>query len=222
MKLLSVGLLLALACCCLAEPHCHTVELMNCLDIGINWLHTLPKRSIPATDSELETMCQELDKAFNCAYKFRDTCMTPLQKEVIALLVEGVIGLKEDFCKPGSDLRAKYLNHASCLNKVSQSDDIKAQIEYLLAILEMSDKVPLKDRLTFECCGYAKVTNAFTKMGTDTCGKEAVDTAAELISLAFAQLPDVVCNGFDGEADECKVVLPPDGSKPSEDLKKTA
>lgn len=64
--------------------------------------------------------------------------------------------------------------------------------------------------------------NAFLKLGTDNCGKEAVDAAEEIIAVAVAQLPEVVCNGFDGNEDKCKAVLPPEGSKPTNAVQEMA
>lgn len=67
--------------------------------------------------------------------------------------------------------------------------------------------------------GYAKIMNSFIKLGKENCGEEAVSAAQELIGLAVAQLPEVVCGGYDGEEDRCKSILPPEGSKPSDNVK---
>ncbi|XP_054714584.1 uncharacterized protein LOC129224188 [Uloborus diversus] len=222
MKLLfCAGFLLAISAPILADPPCHMSELMGCVQIGIDWLHSLPPKSIPETEQDVDAMCTEITKAFDCAIKFRESCMTPLEKEVVLLVVEGALDLQKDFCTKGSASRGKYMTHSVCLNKVSHMEEIKTQIEYLLAVLENARNVKATDAVNYGCCGYRKFYNSFLKLTTDTCGKEAVDATQELISAAVAQLPDVACSGYTGEEDKCKAILPPEGSKPSSDANGT-
>ncbi|XP_055937838.1 uncharacterized protein LOC129967166 [Argiope bruennichi] len=220
--LLSLGLTLVLATLTLAEPPCHTSELMACVDIVINWSHTLPKRSLPVSEDEVKVECEAFTKAMDCAFKFRDSCVTPLQKEVLGLVIEGAQEFVKDFCTVGSATRLRYLEHAPCLNKVSQSDETKTQMEYALAVVESLNKQSEKDFIMYSCCGYRKIYNAFLKMGKDTCGKESVDPVLDMIRLVAAQLPDVICNGIEGNEDRCVALLPADGSKVSADAQKTA
>ncbi|GBL96442.1 hypothetical protein AVEN_43751-1 [Araneus ventricosus] len=223
MKLiLSLGLTLVFATLTLADPACHTSELMACVDIVIDWAHTLPKRSLPVTDDEVKVACDALNKAIACGFKFRDNCVTPLQKEVLSLVIEGGQEFVNDFCSSGSGTRQRYLDNAPCLNKVSQSDDTKEQMEYALAVVESLTKQKEKDLIMYSCCGYRKIYNKFLKMGSDTCGKESVDPVLDMIRLVAAQLPDVVCNGIEGNEDRCVALLPADGSKVSPDAQKTA
>lgn len=52
-------------------------------------------------------------------------------------------------------------------------------------------------------------------MGRSKCGKEATDVVEEIINMSVAQLPEVLCSGYDAEEDKCKSLLPPAGAKPS-------
>ncbi|GFR05251.1 uncharacterized protein TNCT_248441 [Trichonephila clavata] len=220
--LLSLGLTIVLAASALADPQCHTSELMQCIDIVVNWAHTLPKRSLPTTEEEVVVECEAFNKALNCALKFRDNCVTPLQKEVLGLVVEGAIEFVNDFCTPGSNTRKNYLKHAQCLNQVSQSDGVKEQIEYILAIVENMKNQDDKNLIMYSCCGYRKVHSWFLKTGIDTCGNEAVQPVLDMIHLVASQLPDVLCNGMDGSEDRCTALLPAVGSKISAEAKQSA
>ncbi|GIY50567.1 uncharacterized protein CEXT_361781 [Caerostris extrusa] len=220
--LLSLGLTIVLATLVVAEPQCHTSELMQCLDIVINYVHTLPKRSLPVSEQQVGEVCDTLNKGMNCALKFRDNCVTPLQKEILGLVVEGASEFVNDFCTSGSNTRKKYLANAECLNTVSISDETKTQIEYALSLVEYLNKTKHNEIITYVCCGYRKVYNTFLKMATDTCGKEAVDPVLDMIGLVAAQLPDVVCSGVEGNEANCVALLPPAGTKVSAEAKKTA
>ncbi|GFT94298.1 uncharacterized protein NPIL_607721 [Nephila pilipes] len=220
--LLSLGLTIVFAASVFADPPCHTSEIMQCVDIALNWAHSLPKRSLPTTEEEIDVGCEENNKAMNCALKYRDDCVTPLQKEVLDMVVEGAIKSVKDFCTPGSNMRKSYLKHASCLNQVSQSDGVKEQIEYILAIVENMKNQDNKNMIMYSCCGYRKVHSWFLKTGIDTCGNEAVQPVLDMIHAVASQLPDVLCNGMDGSEDKCTALLPPLGSKVSAEAKKTA
>ncbi|KAG8192230.1 hypothetical protein JTE90_014089 [Oedothorax gibbosus] len=219
---ITLGIILALSCSVFADPQCHTSEFMQCVDIAVNWLHTLPKQSLPETDDEIVYECQELTKAIECGLKYKDSCMTPLQKEFVGLLLDGVFEYRDSFCEKGSALRTKYLTHATCLNKVSKSEGVKEQIEYILAVVENMVSQKDSDKIMYACCGYRKIHGEFLKMSLDTCGKEATDMVIEFISMFMAQLPDVLCNSMDGTEDRCQKLLPPPGTKVSSDLKNTA
>lgn len=64
---------------------------------------------MPCSNSFKQISYSELNKAMDCAFGYRDNCTTPLQKELIGLLIEGAIGLEKDFCTPGSNSRASML-----------------------------------------------------------------------------------------------------------------
>ncbi|CAL1276259.1 unnamed protein product [Larinioides sclopetarius] len=213
---------LFLATLTVADPPCHTSELMACIDIVIDWAHTLPKRSVPVSEDEVVIECEAFNKAVDCAFKYRDSCVTPLQKEVLGLVIEGAQQFVTDFCTVGSATRLRYLEQAPCLNKVSQSDETKEQIEYALAVVDSLRNQKDKDLIMYSCCGYRKVYNTFLKMGIDNCGKQSVDPVLDMIKLVAAQLPDVLCNGIEGNEERCVALLPADGSKVSSDAQKTA
>jgi len=219
--LLILGLSIVLPCLVLSNPQCHTSELRQCFDIAINWLHTLPKRSLPVKEPQLEVMCTEFDKLYTCLTKYRDSCLTPMQKEVLGLVTEGVANFNSDSCKPGPD-RIKYLKHAECLNKISQSDEVRDTIEYILAMVEKLKDIENEKKLVYACCGYVTGLGLFTDMGERDCGIEAVEASKEIASVIFAQGPDVLCNGFTASEERCVAMMPPTGTKPSDALKGTA
>ncbi|KAG8192229.1 hypothetical protein JTE90_014088 [Oedothorax gibbosus] len=217
--LLILGLILASSCSVLADPQCHTSEVMQCADIAIQWVQTLPKQSIATTEEDVAYACQELTEAIECALKYKDSCMTPLQKEAVGFLLDGVFEFRDSFCKSGNALRATYLAHATCLNKVSQSEGLKEQIEYSLAVLEGMMTTKNSDKIMYSCCGYRKIRGELCRMVQDTCGQEALDMVMDLIHMVSAQLPDVVCNSIDGNEDRCQQILPAPGTKVSSDMK---
>ncbi|XP_015926685.1 uncharacterized protein [Parasteatoda tepidariorum] len=221
--LLIVGITIALPSMALsAAINCHTSEIMKCVDLGVDWFISLPKRSIPVTVTDVDNMCDNLEKAFECAHKYLDTCLTPMQKEVVDLAVEGVEEFRYQFCSKGSPQRSRYEAHSECLNQVAQLDEVKDHIEYFLAVLENINSIENEKKLMYGCCGYAKGYNIMQDLVKSKCGEETAQADRELLGMIFAQLPDVLCNGFTGNEDRCKAVLPPDGTKPTNALKGTA
>ncbi|XP_015926686.1 uncharacterized protein [Parasteatoda tepidariorum] len=221
MKLfLILGIAIAFPCLVLSD-NCHSSEFCKCVDIALDWLDTLDKGSIPVTENEVETMCTELEKAFTCADKFIDACVTPLQKELIALTTEGLQDFRHKFCAKGSPLAAKYIAHAPCLNKVSQMKEVREGMLYLLAAVEKFKEVPDDKKVTYACCAYGKIHHDSLDLLKNNCDEATVQTDKEFTEMIFGQLPEVICNGFTGKEEKCKAVLPPPGSTPSESLKGT-
>lgn len=50
------------------------------------------------------TISRKADESITCYNKYRDSCMTPMQKEVIQYFVEGMMDGERELCNPGSDM----------------------------------------------------------------------------------------------------------------------
>lgn len=46
---------------------------------------------------------------------------------------------------------SEYLAHSVCLNKISQMDAVKEQIEYILAVLEKASSVDQSEFISYAC-----------------------------------------------------------------------
>lgn len=205
------------------EPVCHMKEAFDCLDIIVDFINSQPKRSIGQTDEDVDNFCKSANESMSCFNEYRKRCMTPIQQELSDLLVEGIFNLRNQLCGSStSPIRTNYLAHAECLNKVAQSDSTNNNLHYLLAIIERFVALPNSQRINFICCGYGKMYNAIRSDAVNTCGEEATKAGEDFINLSVAQLPRMICTGYDGSSDECKAVLPPDGAKPTDEFKDNA
>ncbi|XP_054714573.1 uncharacterized protein LOC129224178 [Uloborus diversus] len=196
-----------------SEPQCHTTEMWQCSNIAIDWFHTLPPKSIPESEAEIETMCQEGRNTINCFNGYGKRCMSPLQKELAALIFEGAIELYNELCTKGSPSQDKLLKHAPCLNEVFKTEEIKTLLDHILVTFKKSHIVPLQDVLPFTCCGINKSCHKFLGLIRKTCDDEAADLVKDLKLLAVGQLPEALCKEGDGSEEICQQLLPPDDAK---------
>lgn len=215
----AVGICLAILTFGSAVPQCHLAEVFTCMDKPVDFMNSLPRRSLPKTDDDVGKLCKAMGEGITCLDDYRDRCMTPMQREFLALSNEGALELRNKFCgSSASKERTDYLTHAECLNKVTQGEGTNNNLRYLLAIAERFLNLPNSERLNFLCCGYAKMYHKIRSEAVNTCGEEAAQAGDALVQLAIAQFPNMLCTGFDGNSEECTKVLPPDGAKPTDEF----
>lgn len=146
--------------------------------------------------------------------------MTPIQREVLSLSTEGIEDLRNQFCgSSNAKMRTDYLSNVECLNKVIQGEGTNNNLQYLLAISERIFTLPNAQRLNFLCCGYSKMYRNIMSESVSTCGEEATKAGQALVDLAVAQLPNMLCTGYDGNSEQCSKILLPDGAKPTDEFK---
>ncbi|GFQ96771.1 uncharacterized protein TNCT_493591 [Trichonephila clavata] len=153
-----------------------------------------------------------INEAEQCFKNFTVRCMTPLQRELLGFVSEGSEKLLNEYCTPGTDLRANYLKHAPCLNDAhSLQKDCLTDLQAAMETISSSD---FQKRIPMACCGYQRYMTCARNTVEKKCGKAAVDFMQLLLRNAVSRLPDIVCTGYGSENHECHKLLPPPGTQP--------
>jgi len=189
---------------------CHLRELDLCAATLL--VFTQNPSGIATSDNELNKQCGYLREADTCLRNFTRRCTTPLQRELINFVTEGSMRLLKEYCTTGTQLRQSYLKHAPCLNQAQRNQ--KVCIKDLQAALEIVTSVEWDKRIPAGCCAYRRFQGCTENMVESKCGKEAVEFMNLLLRMALSRLPDIVCQGYGPEAQECKSLLPPPGTTP--------
>lgn len=206
-----------------AEPQCHMQEAFSCLDIGIAYINSLPRRSLPKTEEEVDVFCSAENHTLSCLVDFGKRCMTPIQRELVSLIGEGYLDFYDQACvSVPSPIRTNYLAHAECLNKVTQGEKMDENLKYLLAAIERLMVLPYSEMIEYLCCGYTKIYDLIRKDVVNTCSEEAAQSLENIVQLVIAGLPEVICSGVDGDSEKCTAILPPPGAKPTEKIKQNS
>lgn len=203
-----------------AEPPCHLQELASCVNIAVEFINSLERRSLAQTNEDMDRFCKATNETFACFRDYMRRCMTPIQTGLLYLVADGLVALNRELCESASSpVREEFLGHAECLNRVAQAEETSENIQYFFAVIEGFTSLPNSQRINYLCCGYNKMYNSIKSEALSTCGEEATKAGEEFISLAVSELPSLLCTGFDAKSEDCNAVLPPDGAKPTEGFK---
>ena len=171
---------------------------------------------LAVNDNDLNKQCGYLREADNCLKTFMQRCTTPIQRQLIAFMGEGSSDLLDDYCKPGTELRKAYLKHATCLNS-AQKNHQKSCIKDLQVSLEALTSISDDDwqkRIPLGCCAYRRFEDCIGSQVEKKCGKEALDFIQLVLQRAFSRLPDMLCRNYKPEGNDCKLILPKNGTSP--------
>jgi len=189
---------------------CHLRELDLCAATLL--VFTQNPSGIAITDNELNKQCGYLREADTCLRNFTKRCTTPLQRELISFVTEGSSRLLKEYCSVGTQLRQSYLKHAPCLNQAQKTQ--KTCMKDLQAALETVANVEWDKRIPVGCCSYRRFSKCVENKVESRCGKEAVEFMKLLLRMALSRLPDIICQGYGAENQECRALLPPAGTNP--------
>ncbi|GIX91680.1 uncharacterized protein CEXT_217011 [Caerostris extrusa] len=127
-----------------------------------------------------------INEAEQCFKNFTVRCMTPLQRELLGFVSEGSEKLLNEYCTPGTDLRANYLKHAPCLNDAHSLQ--KDCLTDLQAAMETISTSEFQNRIPMACCGYQRYM---------TCARNTVEKNAEKqLSISCNCCSKTQCPGF--------------------------
>lgn len=198
-------------------------EFCSCFDVVISYINSLPRRSLPKTEDDINAVCTTANTTGHCLKDFSKRCMTPIQRELAGLMTEGFKEFYDQLCVSiPSKIRTDYLAHGECLNKVTQGEGTNNLLHYFLAVFQRFLTLKHSDKIQYLCCGYTKIYHAFRSDVVNTCTEEAAQAIERIYHLMLAQLPNVICTGVDGDSEECTAILPPPGAKPTEEIKENA
>ncbi|XP_074603045.1 uncharacterized protein LOC141856590 [Brevipalpus obovatus] len=189
---------------------CHLRELDLCAATLL--VFTQNPSGIATTDNELNKQCGYLREADSCLRNFTRKCTTPLQRELIGFVTEGSTRLLGEYCTIGTQLRQSYLKHAPCLNQAQKGQ--KTCVKDLQSALEIVTSVEWDKRIPAGCCSYRRFQVCTENLVETKCGKEAVEFMHILMRMALSRLPDIVCQGYGPQNQECKTLLPAPGTPP--------
>ncbi|XP_023218019.1 uncharacterized protein LOC111620334 [Centruroides sculpturatus] len=151
-------------------------------------------------------------EANQCFRNFTHRCLTSLQRELLSFVGEGSEKLLEQYCTPGTELRASYLRHAPCLQNANHEQ--KKCLTDIQAALEAIGNAAFDKRIPISCCAYQRYLSCAKSTVENKCGKAAVDFMQLLLRMAASRLPDIICSGYGTQNKECLTLLPKDGTAP--------
>ncbi|RWS23704.1 hypothetical protein B4U80_09245, partial [Leptotrombidium deliense] len=189
---------------------CHLRELDLCAATLL--VFTQNPSGIATSENDLNKQCGYLREADTCLRNYTKKCMTPLQRELVSFITEGSMRLLKEYCTSGSQVRQNYLKHATCLNQAQKSQ--RNCVKDLQAALETVTAVEWDKRIPAGCCAYRRFQMCTENLVESKCGKEAVEFMNIMLRMALSRLPDIVCQGYGPETQECKTLLPAPGTAP--------
>lgn len=132
-----------------ATETCHLREFDLCMTSAIVFVQGPAGTKL--NDAEIEKQCNLFKDTEECLTSFTDRCMTPTQNSLVDFTSGGILGYMRDYCKKGSELRAKYLKHGDCVMKQRKSAN-KCLIDFQAAVeRSTSDDTNWKDRPKVLC-----------------------------------------------------------------------
>lgn len=164
---------------------------------------------LATNDLEINKQCTHLRDADTCLRNYTRRCMTGLQRELVNLASNSSIGMLNEYCSRGSQLRINYLKHSKCLNEVYRKDqrtctrDLQASLELLTSASELTGK-----RAQLGCCTYRKFELCLSGAIEKRCGKDAQLFAGDIVRRASSRLPEVLCRPYRPDSQECRALLP--------------
>lgn len=191
-----------------SSQKCHLRELDFCAAT----LLVLGRESSNPTgsDTEIDRHCGFIREADECRQNFTNKCATPMQRELIDFFLIGSKKAIEELCTAGTSLREEYKKHAKCLGEARRES--KKCANDLQSAVELVTESDWDKRITLACCGFNRFQKCTTEIVEDNCGSEAVDVRKKFTHLAVSRLPEILCANV--HHDECKELLPPEGSSP--------
>jgi len=119
MKILFVtALLLAVAASEVYSQSCHMREVDLCMAIG---MFHYQSNGVPPDEEKVVEWCETMKEVEDCMGNYSSKCLSPLQREVMGLMAGSEENAKQ-LCIPGSEVRARYLQHAQCLSEGAESE----------------------------------------------------------------------------------------------------
>ncbi|XP_015781687.1 uncharacterized protein LOC107359669 [Tetranychus urticae] len=189
---------------------CHMRELDLCTATLL--VFTQNTQGLQGTEAEIDRQCGYIREAQSCRQNYTRRCVTSLQRELVDFVIEGGKSLADEFCTPGTEIRAEYKRHARCLSEArSQS---KQCIKDLQRSLEELTQTSWDNRVAMACCGYNRFQECVTVSILNRCGQAALDLSRKIVRLSSSRLPEMLCQSYPYTSAKCGEILPPEGLEP--------
>ncbi|UYV71560.1 hypothetical protein LAZ67_8003688 [Cordylochernes scorpioides] len=189
---------------------CHLRELDLCAATLL--LFNQSPTGVATSESDLNRQCSYIHEAHECFRNFTTRCLTPLQREVLNFVSEGSEKLLEEYCTPGTEIRANYLQHAPCLQDAHSQQ--RPCMTDLQAATEVIGNADFDKRIPITCCAYQRYMQCARTTVEEHCGGEAVEFMQLLLKMAASSLPNIICSGYSSSNTECTTLLPAAGAEP--------
>ncbi|UYV71519.1 hypothetical protein LAZ67_8003569 [Cordylochernes scorpioides] len=106
---------------------------------------------IPTTEEEMTSSCEYIQEATQCMNNYTDKCTTPMVRELLDVFMGDSNARLNEFCTPGSEMRANFLKHAGCLAEV-YPEQRPCFLDFQLVIEKIVDKATTnEDRVPILC-----------------------------------------------------------------------
>jgi len=203
---------LALANIVRAQNSCHLRELDLCLASGL-----ASGQNLPTTQAEVTKQCNGFKEMYDCIGNYTRRCSTKSLREFIrGIRQQGEAkSWYDEFCsKEQSKERDNFLRHSTCLNTAQK--EARSCIRDMTVALDRAINSEIDKRIPGMCCAVKRMRACSSTIIEGKCGKEGAKYMGQMLSsVAGTRLPEIACRDYEPNSPECKEVLPPPGSKPT-------
>jgi len=81
----------------------------------------------------MKRQCEYMNESMSCLENYGQFCLTPRQSSIVGLFAGDFVATAKEFCSQGTDLRAKYMQHAACLRRVQRERQRECVSDYQVA-----------------------------------------------------------------------------------------
>lgn len=128
---------------------CHLREFDLCLASAVVFVQQPSNGKV--SEADIEKQCALFKETEQCIKAFDETCMGPMQREMVLFMSGGVLRYMQEYCKKGSALRKAYLKHGDCTNR-ERKNTKNCMIDFQAAVEKSSeDATHWKDRNKVMC-----------------------------------------------------------------------
>ncbi|UYV71511.1 hypothetical protein LAZ67_8003559 [Cordylochernes scorpioides] len=188
---------------------------------------------IPTNEDELKSSCEYIQEANHCMGNYTEKCTTPMVRELMDVFMGDASSQLNEFCTPGSELSANFLQHSECLSEVYPEQrpclqDFQAVIEKVVdKATSNEDRVPTlccfsdnRVDLFAGCSGYNRFNQCVHGVIEPKCGAETVQYSTQMFEMIATTMPRTICSNF--QDDSCDHLLPSPGTQPEGSQSKSA
>ncbi|UYV71516.1 hypothetical protein LAZ67_8003566 [Cordylochernes scorpioides] len=129
---------------------CHWREIELCQSTMVLFMQG--DSPIPTNAEALKASCEYIQEANHCMGNYTEKCTTPMVRELMEVFMGDASSQLNEFCTPGSEMSAKFLQHSECLAEV-YPDERPCLVDFQAVIEKVFDKSTTnEDRVPTLCC----------------------------------------------------------------------
>ncbi|UYV71528.1 hypothetical protein LAZ67_8003578 [Cordylochernes scorpioides] len=197
---------------------CHWREIELCQATMVLFMQG--DSPIPTSADDLKASCENIMEATHCMGNYTEKCTTPMVRELMDVFMGDASSQLNEFCTPGSELSANFLQHAECLAE-AYPDERPCLVDFQAVVEKVVNKdTSNEDRLPTLCCGYNRFNQCVHGVIEPKCGAETVQYSTQMFEMIATTMPRTICSNFKDEG--CDELLPPSGTQPEGSQSKSA